>query len=83
MKTLSLTTRISLLFAVAASAVLLATGYFLARAVEGHFVEGDRHELEGKLELIRHLLLRVDSRAALDRLPGQLDDGLVCHHGLT
>ena len=28
-----------------ASAVLLATGFFLSRAVERHFVESDRHEL--------------------------------------
>jgi two-component system heavy metal sensor histidine kinase CusS len=82
-KTLSLTARISLLFAVAATVVLLVTGYFLARAVEGHFVEGDRHELEGKLELIRHLLQRVDGPAALDRLPQQLDDALVGHQGLA
>ena len=83
MKPLSLTARISLLFAVAASVVLLATGYFLARAVETHFMEGDRHELGGKLELIRHLLERVDSPTALDRLPQQLDDALVGHHGLA
>jgi len=83
LKALSLTARISLLFAVAASLVLLATGFFLARAVEAHFIEGDRHELEGKLELIRHLLQRVDGRAALDRLPRQLDDALVGHHGLA
>lgn len=83
MRPLSLTARISLLFAVAAAAVLLATGVFLARAVEAHFIEGDRHELDGKLELIRHLVARVDGPAALDHLPGQLDDALVGHHGLA
>lgn len=83
MKPLSLTARIGLLFAIAAAAVLLATGFFLSRAVESHFIESDRHELEGKLELIRGLVERVEDQAALDRLPRQLDDALVGHHGLT
>lgn len=83
MKPLSLTARISLLFAVAVSMVLLAAGLYLARAVDMHFVESDRHELEGKLELIRHLIERADSPAALDALPRQLDDALVGHHGLA
>lgn len=82
MKSLSLTARISLLFAMAASVVLLATGFFLSRAVEMHFIETDRHELDGKLELIRHLIERADSQEAMARLPKQLDDALVGHHGL-
>lgn len=83
MSTFSLTTRISLLFAAAAAAVLLATGAFLSRAVERHFVETDRHELQGHLELVRRLLERVDSRQAFDLLPQNLDDALVGHHGLA
>lgn len=83
MKTLSLTARISLLFAVAASLVLLVTGVILTRAVESHFAEGDRHELEGKLELIRHLLERADGEEAMDHLSLELDNALVGHHGLT
>lgn len=47
MKTLSLTARISLLFAVVASLVLLTTGHFLTQVVETHFEEGDRDELNG------------------------------------
>lgn len=83
MKTLSLTARISLLFAVAAAAVLLVTGFFLSRAVEMHFIESDQHELDGKLELIRHLLERARDPAAMERLSGQLDDALVGHLGLA
>ena len=83
MKSLSLTARISLLFAAAVTAVLLATGFFLSRAVEMHFIENDRHELDGKLELIRHLLERATSREAMDQLSRQLDDALVGHHGLA
>ncbi len=83
LKSFSLTSRISLLFAVAAAVVLLATGAFLSRAVEQHFVESDRHELQDHLELVRHLLERVDSPQAFDHLPQRLDDALVGHHGLA
>lgn len=83
MKPVSLTARISLLFAGAVAMVLLATGFILAQAVEAHFVEQDQHELEGKLELIRHLLVRADSRAAFGDLSQQLDDALVGHRGLA
>jgi two-component system heavy metal sensor histidine kinase CusS len=83
MKALSLTTRISLLFAVAASLVLLATAYVLTQAVEAHFEEEDHHELNGKLDLIRNLFRHASSQRELDRLPQQLDDALVGHHGLA
>ncbi len=83
MKTLSLTARISALFAVVASAVLLVTAYFLTQAVEAHFKDGDRHELRGKLELVRNLLERADSPEELNSLPRQLNDALVGHHGLA
>ena len=83
MKPLSLTTRISTLFAVAAALVLLTTGFYLARAVEHHFIEGDRHELDGKLELIRHLFKRTKDQQSFDHLPQQLDDALVGHTGLA
>lgn len=83
MNTLSLTTRISLLFALAASLVLLTTGFLLTHVVEAHFKEGDRHELNGKLELIQNLFKHANSQEALHRLPKQLDDALVGHHGLA
>ncbi|MBU1395292.1 MAG: heavy metal sensor histidine kinase [Gammaproteobacteria bacterium] len=83
MKPLSLTARISLLFAVAASLVLLTTGYFLTQVVDAHFEEGDRHELNGKLELIQNLFKHATSQNDLDLLPQQLDDALVGHHGLA
>lgn len=83
MKTLSLTARISLLFAVAASLVLLTTGYFLTQGVAAHFEAGDRDELNGKLELIQNLFKHASSQKDLDLLPQQLDDALVGHHGLS
>ncbi len=83
MKPLSLTTRISLLFAISASLVLLATGLFLTRVVEAHFEEGDRYELSGKLELVQNLFRQARSRQQQDMLPRQLSDALVGHHGLA
>ncbi len=83
MKSLSLTARISLLFAVAAALVLLSTGFFLAQVLEAHFEEEDRFELKGKLELIQNLFRHASSDQALEHLPQQLDDALVGHHGLA
>jgi two-component system heavy metal sensor histidine kinase CusS len=83
MNALTLTTRISLLFAVAAALVLLVTGYFLTQEVEAHFEEQDRIELNGKLELVRNLFTQASNSKTLDRLPQQLDDALVGHHGLA
>ncbi len=83
MNTLSLIARISLVFALAASLVLLTTGFFLTRAVESHFEEEDRHELRGKLELIQNLFRHVRHPQELDRLSGQLANALVGHPGLA
>lgn len=83
MKTLSLTARISLLFAGAASLVLLITGFFLTQVVEAHFKEEDRHELNGKLELIQNLFKHAYSQNRLELLPQRLDDALVGHPGLA
>ncbi|MHB1075295.1 heavy metal sensor histidine kinase [Thiobacillus sp.] len=83
MKALSLTSRISLLFAGAATLVLLITGFFLTQVVERHLKEEDRVELTGKLELIQNLFKHAYSQQRLDRLPQQLDDALVGHPGLA
>lgn len=83
MKSISLTARISLLFAVAVAAVLFLTGLLVARAVEQHFAEEDHQEMRGKLELVRHLLARTGDTADFDALPQQLSDALVGHHGLS
>lgn len=79
MPSLSLTARISLLFAAAAALVLLVVGLFVARAVDRHFVEIDQHELSGKLDLIHNLLTQGDP----ETLPRRLSDALVGHHGLV
>jgi two-component system heavy metal sensor histidine kinase CusS len=78
----SLTLRLTLLFAMASTAVLLALGFLIGQSIERHFEELDLEALTGKLELARHALAKVRSQADLDALPRLLDDAMVGHHGL-
>jgi two-component system, OmpR family, heavy metal sensor histidine kinase CusS len=83
MRTASITFRLTLFFAIASTAVLLAVGYLVGVAVETHFVDLDRVELDGKLELVRHALAKVRSQSDLDAIPQVLDDALVGVRGLS
>jgi len=83
MKSLSLTARISLLFACCAAVVLLGLGWIVVRSVEAHFLEMDRHEIEGKLSLVRNMLAKASRPGDLDAVPERLDNALVGHHGLS
>jgi two-component system heavy metal sensor histidine kinase CusS len=78
----SITGRLTLLFVMASSVVLLALGFVIASSVEKHFEEQDMEILAGKMELARHALAKVSSRTELDGFARQLDDSLVGHHGL-
>lgn len=79
----SITIRLTLLFASASSAVLLAVGILIGLAVESHFEEQDLAELLGKLKLTQHALTKVHTAADLDALPQQLADALIGHPGLS
>ena len=76
---LSLTTRLTLLFASISAALLLGFASLIGSTIESHFADLDNYELEGKLLLVRHEIERIDSPAALTGLPGQLHDALVGH----
>ena len=80
---LSLITRMSLLFAGLAAGVLLIAGLLFVRAANNHFLEHDREELYGKMELIRNLLRTTTTRAALERLPLRLHDVVSGHPGIV
>lgn len=82
MKSLSLTARLSLLFAASAVIVLLGLGWVVERAVQSHFIEMDRHEMEGKLSLVRNLLQEATNADALAAVPVELKNALVGHHHL-
>ena len=79
----SITTRLTLLFAAAATAVLLALGLLVGNEVERHFIEQDMEVLTGKTHLAAHLLEQVRTQADFNALPRQLEDSLVGHHGLA
>ena len=78
----SIQRRLTLLFVIASSAVLLALGLVIASSVEQHFEDLDMEVLSGKMELASHALAMVTSSADLAQLPQQMDHSLVGHHGL-
>lgn len=79
----SITFRLTLLFAAASAVVLLALGLLIGNSVGNHFEAQDMEALRGKLDLTRHALARIRSRADMEALPQQLEDALVGHHGLA
>ncbi|WP_299070845.1 heavy metal sensor histidine kinase [Accumulibacter sp.] len=79
----SMTFRLTMLFALSSTVVLLLLGYLIAGAVERHFEEQDMEVLSGKLKLAQHALEKAHSQADLDALPQQLADSLVGHDGLA
>ncbi len=75
----SLTLRLTLLFGIASSVVLVVLGTFVGISVRAHFVDMDREELLGKVELVRNILAKVRTKEHLAAMPAQLDDSLVGH----
>ena len=79
----SITFRITLVFALITTAVLLGLGLLIGQAVEQHFVEQDMDQLEGKTHLAGHLLAQAHTHTELKGLAQGLNDSLVGHHGLA
>ncbi len=79
---MSLTRRLTLMFVVAASAVLLMLGFVVASSVEAHFEDLDLEVLSGKMALTRQALQSVASQDDLLPFTHQLARSLVGHHGL-
>lgn len=79
----SITVRTSLLFTLLAAVVFLIMGFVIRASVNHHFSEQDRTALEGKVELIRHVLLNAPPPMDNPRIPRQLADALVGHHDLS
>jgi two-component system heavy metal sensor histidine kinase CusS len=80
---LSITARVSLLFAAAAAAVLLLAGVMFERATQSHFLEDDQRELSGKFDLIRDLLANADSASGKAQLPTRIADAMFGHPGIA
>lgn len=79
----SITLRLSLLFALASSFILIGVGGFVGWATDRHFEDIDAAEIDGKLELIGHAIADTRDAAALNTLPHRLGDALVGHHALS
>lgn len=78
----SLTLRLTLLFGTASTAVLVVLGYLVSAAVQAHFVEIDRDELLGKVELVRHTLAKIRTAEDFAAMPGRMDDAFIGHSHL-
>ncbi|XHF39191.1 heavy metal sensor histidine kinase [Metapseudomonas boanensis] len=82
MRRLSLTARMSLLFAACTATVSLVAGALFSRASEAHFIELDQQLLEGRLELFQSALRQVDTAAALPESLPALRQVLTQHPDL-
>ena len=80
---LSITLRLTLLFAAASALVLALLGALVIRLVETHFEEMDVDELNGHLVLVSKSMNDVTSIADLDRLGSVLRELLVGHEQLS
>ncbi len=80
---LSLTARLTLLFAMGSSTVLLVLGWLTGVAIDRHFEQLDFDALAGKMLLAQHAIERVKSERDFDTLQSQLSDALVGHHDLV
>jgi two-component system, OmpR family, heavy metal sensor histidine kinase CusS len=78
----SLTVRLTLLFAIVSTAVLVLMGYAFYVSLGAHFLHEDAIELRGKVELVRNLFGHVKPDDDLETLRARLDDALVGHHNL-
>ena len=75
----SITLRLTLLFAAMASAVLLVLGVVIARSVDQHFEQLDLEILLGKRHVVEHAVARADSDPALIEALRQLEDPASGH----
>jgi two-component system, OmpR family, heavy metal sensor histidine kinase CusS len=80
---ISLTVRLSLLFAGSAACVLLVAGLLFELAFENRFQEHDMEELGGKMEFIRDEIKNITSPAAMAALPLRLSDVAIGHPGIV
>lgn len=79
----SITTRLTLLFAIVSSGVLLAFSAFVISAIERHFVEQDTEALQGKIVLIESAVSRITTPDQFPALSQLLHDAFVGHDDLV
>jgi two-component system heavy metal sensor histidine kinase CusS len=80
---LSLATRLTLFFGIAAAVVFPIFGWVISRSVESHFEEGDTDELELIAGAIEDALSGVPSASDLAPVEQRFHDILVGHHSAS
>ena len=78
----SITLRLSILFALISSLILIAVGWHLYYALVEHFEQQDRAELAGKVELVRHMLSELRNETDIPGDVHRFRDALVGHNTL-
>jgi len=69
---MSLTLRLTLLFAAGSAIVLVVLGYLVGISVQRHFMDIDRDELLGKIELVHHILAKTKTAADFKAIPERM-----------
>ena len=83
MMRISLTARLSLLFMLAVTAVLVLAGLSFNHLSQQHFLQLDRQTLAEKLSATRNILGQLDDLQQFDRLRPQLRTLLGAHRDIT
>ena len=83
MMRISLTARLSLLFMLAVTAVLVMAGLSFNHLSQHHFLQLDRQTLAEKLSATRNILGQLDDLQQFDRLRPQLRTLLGAHRDIT
>ena len=83
MRPLSLASRLTLLFTIAAAIVFPVFGWVISGAMEDHFEEGDTAELTLIADAVGAALADLRSSSDLVRLERRFDDILIGHHSAT
>lgn len=76
---ISLTARMSLLFALSAVAVLMITGAVFERALNERLLKRDKEELVGKMELVKDIVMSTHKLEDASDLPVRLNDVVFGH----
>ena len=80
---LSLASRLTLFFGIAAAIVFPIFGWVIGESIERHFEEGDTEELELIADAIEGALTAVHSAGGLAPVEQRFDDILIGHHSAS
>jgi two-component system heavy metal sensor histidine kinase CusS len=80
---ISLTARMSLLFALSAVSVLMITGAVFERALNERLLKRDKEELAGKMELVKDIVMSSRKLEDASELPVRLNDVVFGHPGMV